>query len=106
MIKDFYDRINYLFVTGKIMKPIDMAAPNYPVLLLRQGIEGFVIIYFVVNGKGSVENAEVKLSTHKEFGEPQGFLPIHIQPRTNDFLRTHGQGAVLKCRLSHPLVSD
>ena len=44
--------------------------PNYPTALRQDGIEGVVMVEFVVDVKGRVVSAQVRESTHRAFEEP------------------------------------
>lgn len=44
--------------------------PQYPFEMKRQGIEGRVILEFLVNSDGTVQDPFVKSSTHREFEKP------------------------------------
>lgn len=47
--------------------PVVTIAPNYPPAAERSGLEGYVIVSFTVNARGSVENVRVTESTHRVF---------------------------------------
>lgn len=44
--------------------------PNYPFEMKRQGIEGRVVLEFLVNSDGNVQDPYEKSSTHREFVKP------------------------------------
>ena len=49
--------------------PVSRRQPVYPADLRRSGIEGTVVVMFVVRSDGTVSNIEIEKATHREFGE-------------------------------------
>jgi len=54
----------------QIPRPITQVAPKYPHELKRQGVNGRVILVFIVDDQGNVRNVRVETSTHREFEKP------------------------------------
>lgn len=49
--------------------PLRRAQPVYPAQLKRAGIEGTVVVMFIVRSDGTVSHIEIKEASHREFGE-------------------------------------
>ena len=49
---------------------VSSVPPNYPPALRRAGVEGTVVLVFVLNETGRVEDARVESSSHPEFEPP------------------------------------
>lgn len=50
--------------------PISQAAPRHPTDLLKSRVEGSVVLTFVVDEQGRVQNAQVESSSHPGFEKP------------------------------------
>ena len=50
-------------------KPIIRIAPSYPSKLMRAGIQGRVLVIFIVDEQGNIRNARVAESQYPEFSE-------------------------------------
>jgi TonB family protein len=63
-------RVQDLPKNSKKPKPIKFAAPNYPHAMSRAGVTGSVVIEFIIDKTGNVQNAHVVRSNNPWFERP------------------------------------
>lgn len=64
------DRIFELTEIDRAPEPIYRVEPQYPFALSRAGVEGRVVLRFVVDKEGRVQNPRIRSSTRMEFEKP------------------------------------
>ena len=70
---DLYRRFGEIFDVSKldtIPQATVQQAPAYPVAMRKQGIRGEVVVRFIVDSNGVVQQARVMRSSQREFEEP------------------------------------
>lgn len=51
-------------------RPLDQVEPNYPFFLQQMGVEGWVIVEFIIDTNGKVVRARAHAASHDQFKQP------------------------------------
>jgi periplasmic protein TonB len=80
-------------------RPLSRPTPNYPASLRRQRLEGDVVLEFVVNQQGRVQDIQVLSATHEAFAAPalDAIRGMRFSPGTLD-----GRAVPVRLRVSVP----